>query len=97
MEPDYWGGQVPPVGSLGGPVAPPSPPGSYSTERVFVSFCLLIFFFSVLSVGCVVLYQKQPSCGVDKYYASLRFCYLKGTDWVWGSDLFIGNDSMDCK
>ena len=25
MEPDYWGGQAPPVGLLGGPVAPPAP------------------------------------------------------------------------
>ena len=32
MEPDYGGGQAPPVGSLGGPVVPPPPPpGSYST------------------------------------------------------------------
>ena len=25
MEPDYWGGQAPPVGLLGGPVAPRPP------------------------------------------------------------------------
>ena len=96
MEPDYWGGQAPPVGSLGGPVAPPAPLVPTPLSGFLCHFAYS-FFLSVSSVGCVVLYQKQPSCGVDKYYASLRFCYLKGTDWVWGSDLFIGNDSMDCK
>ena len=32
------GGSGPPVGLLGGPLAPPSPPGSYSTAPEPVSF-----------------------------------------------------------
>ena len=47
MEPDYWGGQAPPVELLGGQW-PPRPPGSYSTElqQLFVQLISEISLFS---------------------------------------------------
>ena len=48
MEPDYWGGQAPPVGSLGGPVAPPAPlvpTPLYGTLKLALSNIKVIRFF----------------------------------------------------
>ena len=48
----------------------------------------------------VALYQKQPGCSVDIQVlkATLSFSYLKGKDWVLGSDLLTGNetDAIKC-
>ena len=40
---DYWGEQAPPVALLGGPLAPPAPPSSYSTVYVSCDYAMLQF------------------------------------------------------
>ena len=71
IDTDYWGGQAPPLVSLGGPVVPPASP-----VPIPLSLKITIELFVVTNIG-IFLMQQARFYGLAKISTSWCVCVLR--------------------